>query len=150
MLQQIYTSRYSNKGITNESHVPVGISAGFPRFSLGYKIATSIRNLAPSATLRKVEDRETFEAAYRKQLEAVGVKTIRQFFDSLTTEGKSIVLLCFEDVRKEENWCHRIIFARWWKEKTGETIEELPDVSEIRYTPAEKKAARQVIPCLLF
>ena len=125
MLQKIYTSRYSNKAITNESHVPVSISAGTPRFPLGYRTVTSIRNLAPSATLRKIEDRETFRTIYRRQLEAEGVQTIRQLFNSCAKEGKPIVLLCFEDVRKDGVWCHRTVFAEWWQEKTGDKISEL-------------------------
>lgn len=42
-------------------------------------------------------------------------------------QGKDLVLLCYEDVRIPEDWCHRTVFAEWWVENTGEIIEELPD-----------------------
>ena len=42
-------------------------------------------------------------------------------------EGKDLVLLCYEDVRNLEDWCHRTMFAQWYCEHTGEIIEELKD-----------------------
>ena len=42
-------------------------------------------------------------------------------------EGKDLVLLCYEDVRNLEDWCHRTMFAQWYCEHTGEIIEELED-----------------------
>lgn len=55
-------------------------------------------------------------------------------------EGKDVVLCCYEDVRKPNEWCHRLVFAEWWYEKTGEKIEELPDPSPI---PGVKKAKKK-------
>ncbi|MDR2170525.1 MAG: hypothetical protein LBP59_10320 [Planctomycetaceae bacterium] len=40
---------------------------------------------------------------------------------------KPVVLLCYEDVSKVGQWCHRRMFAEWWENKTGEIIEELSD-----------------------
>ena len=55
---------------------------------------------------------------------------------------KDIVLLCYEDVRKgESDWCHRTMFAKWWFEKTGEVIPELPDPSTPKISKAKMKAA---------
>ena len=48
------------------------------------------------------------------------------------------MLLCYEDVRIPEDWCHRTVFAEWWAENTGEEIRELPDLMP----PKEKKKAR--------
>ena len=51
-------------------------------------------------------------------------------------------LLCYEDVRKgESDWCHRTMFAKWWFEKTGEVIPELPDPSTPKISKAKMKAA---------
>ena len=57
---------------------------------------------------------------------------------SAQAEGKKLVLLCYEDVRVPEDWCHRTVFAEWWAEHVGEAIEELPDPSE----PKLKKPAK--------
>ena len=36
-----------------------------------------------------------------------------------------LVLLCFEDLSKPGEWCHRRIFADWWKDITGDHVREL-------------------------
>ena len=54
--------------------------------------------------------------------------------------GKDTVLLCYEDVRKgESDWCHRTMFAKWWFERTGEVIAELPDPSTPKISKAKMK-----------
>jgi hypothetical protein len=40
-------------------------------------------------------------------------------------DAKGVVLLCFEDLSKPGEWCHRRAFATWWEEQTGEKVEEL-------------------------
>ena len=46
--------------------------------------------------------------------------------------GREIALCCYEDVNKPGYWCHRRFFAEWWRGKTGEIIDELPDPSHAR------------------
>ena len=41
-----------------------------------------------------------------------------------------LVLLCFEDLSKPGEWCHRSIFATWWKEVTGDEVRELGPVAD--------------------
>lgn len=76
-------------------------------------------------------DIEDFKKAYYEKLEGIGTDRIISMVNKLDerarSEGKEVVLLCFEDVRVESEWCHRTIFAQWWAEKVGEIIEELPD-----------------------
>lgn len=136
----IWTSRYSNKELPNGNYYPVGISIGHPRFRLGYELREQCFSLAPKGYMLNM-DIENFKEAYYGKLEGIGTEQIISMVNKLDerarSEGKELVLLCFEDVRVEGQWCHRTIFAQWWAEKVGEIIEELPDP-----TPPKGKAKR--------
>lgn len=128
----IWTSRYSNKGLAIQSndHYPVGISIGRPRFRLGYMLRDQCYSLAPKGYMLNM-DIEDFRKAYYGKLGEIGegriINMVNRLDERARREGKELVLLCFEDVRVESEWCHRTIFAQWWAEKTGEVIRELPD-----------------------
>ena len=136
----IWTSRYSNKELPNGNYYPVGISIGHPRFRLGYELREQCFYLAPKGYMLNM-DIENFKEAYYGKLEGIGTERIISMVNKLDerarSEGKELVLLCFEDVRVEGEWCHRTVFAQWWAEKVGEIIEELPDP-----TPPKGKAKR--------
>ena len=136
----IWTSRYSNKELPNGNYYPVGISIGHPRFRLGYELREQCFSLAPKGYMLNM-DIENFKEAYYGKLEGIGTERIISMVNKLDerarSEGKELVLLCFEEVRVEGEWCHRPVFAQWWAEKVGEIIEELPDP-----TPPKGKAKR--------
>ena len=136
----IWTSRDSNKELPNGNYYPVGISIGHPRFRLGYELREQCFSLAPKGYMLNM-DIENFKEAYYGKLEGIGTERIISMVNKLDerarSEGKELVLLCFEDVRVEGEWCHRTVFAQWWAEKVGEIIEELPDP-----TPPKGKAKR--------
>ena len=80
--------------------------------------------------LRTIENVDEFCRLYYERLDAIGVDRIREQLNYYESFGKPVVLLCFEDIRKGgDNWCHRSVFAKWWKERTGEVISELKDGS---------------------
>lgn len=134
---KIFTSRYSNgPGILESGAVPIRITAGHPRFSLPYKLAGSIPELAP---LREWFDRSNFADLYVAKLEKWGPAYYVERFEELG-DGHPVVLLCFENVTAGEV-CHRRMFAGWWIVKTGEEIEELPDLGPAKRKPREVKAA---------
>ena len=127
----IWISRYSNKELQNDGkYYPVGISIGTPKFPLGYTVREQCYSLAPKGYMLNM-DIERFKQAYYDKLEGIGTEKIINMVTRLDerarSEGKELVLLCFEDVRVEGDWCHRTIFAEWWAENMGEIIEELPD-----------------------
>ena len=126
----IWTSRYSNKELQSDKYYPVGISIGQPRFRLGYTLREQCYSLAPKGYMLNM-DLERFKTAYYEKLEGIGTEKIINMVNRLEekaqSEGKELVLLCFEDVRVPEDWCHRTVFAEWWAENTGEIIEELAD-----------------------
>ncbi|WIK63333.1 hypothetical protein [Gleimia europaea] len=60
-------------------------------------------------------------------MDRVGVKKFAELFESIAkAEGDyRLVLLCFEDISKPGQWCHRRAFAKWWEQKTGDPVREL-------------------------
>ncbi len=137
----IWTSRYSNKELSDDKYYTIGISIGKPRFRLGYVLRDQCYSLAPKRYMLNM-DIESFKKAYYEKLEEIGkdkiISMVTRLEKRARNESKDLVLLCFEDVRVEENWCHRSIFAEWWAEHVGEVIKELPDPTP----PKEKKEAR--------
>ena len=135
----ILTARYSNKRLKGDGYYPVGISIGNPRFPTGYDIREQCYALAPKGFMLKMEY-EPYREAYFQKLEDIGVDKIIGIVQRLearaSDEDKDLVLRCFEDIRKPDQWCHRTLFAEWWLAHTGEVIEELEEDEP----PKEKKA----------
>lgn len=132
----IYTSRYSNPELRTGKYLAVRISLGTPRWPLGYSLDFEMPDLMPFGLLNKYDTQEEFEPAYFARLNQKGTEKIKFEFEHLGRGGKDIVLLCYEDIRKPDNWCHRRSFAKWWEMKTGQAIPELfdptPDPSPAR------------------
>lgn len=117
----IYTSRYQARDkVIASGCTPVGVTVGVPRFSLPYRYHM-VKELAPTG-LTRVDDENEFTRLYTKRLDAIGVDKIRERLVQ-AGHGGPVVLLCFEDTDKD--FCHRTVFARWWKQKTGEDVREL-------------------------
>ena len=134
----IYTSRYQNHELRSGLYTVVGITRGAPRFALGYTLAGNILDIAPPSWLFNENNRSIFTQKYCQNIQAIGVKRLTDILTGYTQLGKDLVLCCYEDVRKPNEWCHRLVFAEWWKEQTGEIIPELHDQS----TPAAAKPCR--------
>lgn len=137
----IWISRYSNKELSSDKYYPVGISIGKPRFRLGYELREQCYSLAPKGYMLNM-DIEAFKKAYYKKLEEIGkekiISMVKKLDEKAENEDKELVLLCFEDVRVESEWCHRTIFAEWWARNVGEVIEELTNPT----LPKAKKKAK--------
>lgn len=128
----IYTSRYSNPELRSGNYTAVRISIGTPRWDIGFPLAGEIKDLMPFGLL-DVEDSAIFKARYFEALNKKDVARIKNQLQKFETLGKSVVLLCYENIRKgDSNWCHRTMFAKWWLNQTGEKIFELVDNSKIK------------------
>jgi len=76
--------------------------------------------------LLKVTDRGEFERRYRARLDQhadrilAELDTMRRDYD-----GARLCLLCFENIAKPGQWCHRTTLAGWLAEHLDEAIPEL-------------------------
>jgi hypothetical protein len=125
---QLWTSRYQNRdAIVASGFVPVGITLGAPRFRLGYELAARLRELAPAGFMFEVDDQSDFRRLYLARLHRLTVTRAAAILRELSEAhgGKPLVLLCFEDLTKPGEWCHRRLFAVFWEEETGEEVPEL-------------------------
>ena len=125
------TARFLNGNIDPEKHTPLRISAGNPRYPLPYAIRDKAAILAPPYRILKIADQEEYRRLYFEQLDKYGVQKIYSVLKSLAEPGKEIVLLCFEDICKPGQWCHRRMFAEWWEAKTGKAVEELEEAQPL-------------------
>jgi hypothetical protein len=125
----IATSRYFPKDarVTLSGLVPLGHTVGTPRF--GGPEAGNLGLLAPHGLLGKDVTEEEFERRYRARLDEIGADKIRRVLSAIADAygAAGVVLLCYEDVHAGES-CHRRMFADWWQEQTGETVDELDPV----------------------
>jgi hypothetical protein len=73
--------------------------------------------------VRTSEDAEVYERGYLLQLEDAGVEGISaQLERKVAGANDTVILLCHEE---PDEFCHRRLFARWWREQTGQDIPEL-------------------------
>lgn len=142
----IYTSRYSNPLLKTGNYTVVGVTRGAPKFALKYDLAGNILDIAPPGYLFNEYNRERFTPRYFRHMDEVGVAKVRKELSKYTAKGRDVVLCCFEDVRNPDDWCHRLVFAEWWKARTGEDIKELEDTSPNKWEKKAAKPARPLIP----
>ena len=104
----LFTSRWANRELAHLACRPVGISRGVPMSPLAYPYKLA-RWLAPSGATFALEDEGRFRESYRAQLEALGLDAILDRLGRIAEEagGQPLVLLCYEDLTKPGQWCHR-------------------------------------------
>jgi hypothetical protein len=123
----VYTGRWGSYREWPPGVVPIRISIGLPRFLPRItKSSAHISDLMPWG-LFKITDRAEFTERFRRRLDAKGPELIQQQFDYLheAYAGRILMLCCYEDLRKPGEWCHRLTFAEWWHDRTGEVILDL-------------------------
>lgn len=128
MSLDLATSRYQAATAIEESgRLPVGITKGRPRWRLPYDLAGNIRRLGAVGPGEFTEkDRDRFAALYRSRMDDIGIDKVRMLLQAAAGDHDRLVLLCYEDVHKPGEWCHRRIFAEWYEEQTGDAVPELP------------------------
>ena len=140
-----FTSRYTNAEVANGLYYRVGISVGVPKFRLNYKIDEQCYMFAPTGAMLRMTD-DQYVDAYRRKLETSGIGKIRWMLNKLqeNAAGKDVVLLCYEDIRDPDQWCHRTLLAEWVRENIGISMEELADPGQIKYkNPARAKQKQE-------
>jgi len=124
---RIWTSRFHNRELRERPDlVKVAITVGKPRWPVGFEFV-EFNWLAPYGKLFRINDRSKFTVAYFQKLDRIGVAAIRKRFPPIPDQhgGKDLMLLCYENLTKPGEWCHRQVFAQWWLRETGEVIVEL-------------------------
>lgn len=127
---KIFTSRFSNHGIVDGEVTPVQISLGAPRFRTGYTILARLYDLAPGRAWMNARY-DDYKKKYLAQMHEKGFSAVVDMLYEVFVENgrKPLVLLCFEDVRNPEDFCHRRIWADWYEDLTGNEVPELYDPS---------------------
>jgi hypothetical protein len=120
----IFTSYYASRKLDRNKHFLVRTSIGSPRF---LKCDCTMMSLAPERGMLGL-DGDTYQRRYLALLEKTGAPAITAELRRITRQaaGKTPVLLCFEALRSPDQFCHRRMFAKWYEEKTGTVIPELP------------------------
>lgn len=127
----LLTGRFQNRRLKGGGYLAVPICLSLPRWKLAYSLAPSLRALAPKYAYLRAPFEE-YRRHYRHDLHVLGVKRIRAMLEETASpDGFQTVLLCYEDLRKPEAWCHRRLFAEWWQEQTGEDVPELDEEEQI-------------------
>jgi len=119
----LWTSRYQS--FQPEWGAPIPITLGMPKFRLGYVIGPSERDLAPDYAWFNAST-ETYTIRMIEKFDRFGVEHYEGIFDRhAASSGKTdLVLLCYEDLSKPREFCHRRLFSVWWEEKTGQVVRE--------------------------
>ncbi|QSS91292.1 hypothetical protein [Streptomyces sp. M54] len=128
----LFTNRF--QAFRPPQGVPVRITLGGVRFKLPYSLTHSVRELAPRRDYLNAPQPE-FEKAYWADLDQLGPDRVASLLQQIArAEGDHrLVLLCFEDLTKPGLWCHRGVFASWWKERTGDEVRELSPKDDDHY-----------------
>jgi len=122
---KIYTSYYGKgKKLMDNNIVGISISLQVPQWFLGIQI----KDLAPDWSMMKMS-KEDYEVAYRKKLDGINLKHAFRHIKSVA-KGKDVALLCYESLKKEDEWCHRTMLAKWFKDKHNFIIEEFVEDGE--------------------
>jgi hypothetical protein len=147
---EIYTSRFLNYDLLSSGVVaPVRISMFPPQRLLGelpYELKYGVRALQPERHM--IGEWPRFSTGMWTKLDTIGVEKIASQLATISKVegGKSLALLCFEDVtRARGHRCHRVVVSLWWLEKTGYEIPELTDDGELL---SLHKLHRQTAPIL--
>ena len=128
--------------------IPVRTANGVPKFKLGFapghgSLLPTLPSTFPKWPLvqaaRKGMPGDEFHAAYREGLDRVGIEQVLSEAEQISqqadywsrvlgrevTADSPLVLLCYEQLHKPGEFCHRSEFARWVTERTQQATVEL-------------------------
>jgi hypothetical protein len=121
---ELFTARYQT--FQPRMGVPVRTTIGAPRFKLRYPLNHNLPLIAPDRAFFHAT-RPEFVRQYRAKLDRHGPALIIAACEQIAKAATQdrLVLLCFEDLTKEGQWCHRTLFAEWFEEQTGHPVREI-------------------------
>lgn len=122
-LPPLFTSHYRSKLLADADAQAVAISRGVPRWPLPFSYRRLLA-LAPSRETFALDDPAEFERAYLAGLDALGPDRVVHDLRRVSG-GKAAILLCWEDLSKPGQWCHRMTLASWLRDRLGVDVPEL-------------------------
>ena len=118
---QIYTSYFMRqRKMELEDAAYVSIAVGNPRYAVPYKIVNA-KSLKPYGIFGTYHGEE-YRQKYFERLDFFGVDMILKELMEVSEGHENVILMCHE---KNEDECHRRMFAEWWFKNTGEYIPEI-------------------------
>lgn len=124
-LPQLFTSRYLAEDVLSTGEVvPVRVSYEAPIVPLGYPLEETAETLVPEFAM--LGEWDHLCQTYRHKLDTLGVEMIGEELAEISErhDGLPLALLDYEDMmRGLRN--HRIVFAHWWEQETGQEVFEL-------------------------
>lgn len=148
---KMFVARYFCPGLAAEPLVRVGITVGKPH-RIKYSLAAIVSPLAPHGRLFEMTDPDEFIPLYVERLVSHGVAQLGGILANISQAngGGDLVLLCYEDCRYDEegllnDWCHRLVFAAWWYEQTGEPVLDVEHLRQGYDQPLTLAALRKLI-----
>ena len=115
-----------------EMGIPVRSSRGFPRYKLRYPLVHKMPSTFPARHWLDL-DYDEFDQLYRQHVRAnlnLILSEADQVRHAAADHDSPLVLLCFEQLHRPGQWCHRRILAHALEELTGELIVEHGRVQE--------------------
>ncbi len=142
---RVYTSRFTNPSLKERGDlVKVGIARKNPWFKIPYRIDAKVDGLAPRQWMLEQEksgslNEAGFVLAYRSHLDSLGFAAVWRELATLSRahDDRDLVLLCWEDLRSGEKYCHRRILADWLLERGGVEAADLEPLGP-RHEPREE------------
>jgi hypothetical protein len=120
---ELYTSHWRHPLLEHVDAQIVSIARGQPRWRLPFRYR-KLRSLAPCDAAWNAPNRESYEEAYRSQLEELGIGTILADLERVSG-GSPVVALCWERLDEPDAWCHRTMLARYLEEHASLKVPEL-------------------------
>ena len=121
--------------------IAVATSVGKPRWMPGIE---EVKGLAPHG-LRHINNEFEFRLKYTERLNALEEEIHRDLIRlSRKYPNERLILLCWEDLRKPNLWCHRTLAAEWFAER-GVIVPEML-TGEAAADPATASPARAKKP----
>jgi hypothetical protein len=113
----------------------ISIARFAPKGTSGHKI---YRSLAPGKWFKEYNNFEDYKIRYEKEILApLNPEIVYNQLNNLVAPYEP-VLLCWEHLVKEDDWCHRRIVADWFEKTLGVKVPELkPQPKKPKKSPQE-------------
>jgi hypothetical protein len=120
----LYTCNYSS--FESSMGTPIQTSRGYPKWPLRYALDVRMSELMPDRGLWGLPVTE-YVPRYRAQLDQIEVEALAAKFTRIAESAAEtrLVLMCFENLAKPDQFCHRTVFAEWWRDQSGQPVPEL-------------------------